>query len=225
MAAALKAGLPRLGLDPDEDIVNYLIALIEAEGPAACAEWLESAATGDHGDAALELAEAASAELRGQPDDGGISRETGSSSANSGTTGDSGDPLDSLDIAIDAAKAAGNAARTTNSGSGWGQKHNLDKGVRREIVQRYACVDIQTIHIGDDGQVCSSGTTTRSVEKETDIPTNDNAARVKQEQHARRMSQKQQHLEAQEKQRQQKLKQQQHDEKERMRCQKKERQR
>ncbi|CDR94125.1 hypothetical protein, conserved [Babesia bigemina] len=225
MATVLRAGLPRLGLDPDEDIVDYLIALIEAEGPEGCAEWLESAATGDHGDAARELAEAAFAELSGTPAESGGARELMSPIVSSGAAAEMGDPLDSLDVAIDEAKAAGNATRTTGPGSGWQQNSNLDKGVRRELVQRYACFDLQTVHIGEDGQVCSSGTTTRNVEKEVAIPTNDNAARVAQEQYARRMSQKQQHLEAQEKQRQQKLKQQQHDEKERMRCQKKERQR
>ncbi|ORM41725.1 uncharacterized protein BXIN_2779 [Babesia sp. Xinjiang] len=213
MAAVLEAGLPGLGIDCDNDLVSYLLDLLEGEGVDVCAEWLESAATVPDTGAARKLAEAAFSSLN-----------AGGSVVSTSVTA-VGDPLEGLDLALTSAKASSEVSHTNSLNSNlWQHNGELDKDVRREIVQRYACIELQTVHLGEDGQVCSSGVALRDLEEDVVIPVNDNAARVRQEQQERRLSQKQQHLEAQAKQQQQKLKQQQREEKERLRCQKKERQ-
>ncbi|GIX63278.1 capsule biosynthesis protein, putative [Babesia caballi] len=224
MAAVLQAGLAGLGLEPDEDIVNYLVELLEAEGAEACAEWLESATTANQAEAARKLADDALTSLQASKENANHAHAT-SSTTGAEAAEDIADPLQGIDIAFATAKTTGSAApNTTETAAARQMNLELDKDLRREIVQRYACVEVQTVHLDENGQVYSSGVSLRDLESDVVIPTNDNAARVRQEQHERRLSQKQQHLEVQEKQRQQKLKQQQREEKERLRCQKKERQ-
>ncbi|GFE54870.1 tyrosine kinase abl, putative [Babesia ovis] len=214
MAAVLEHGLPKLGIDADCDLISYLVDLLYTEGVDACAEWIESASTAPDSHKCHSLAEEAFASLKATTTEGTTAFDLKVDNA-----------LDGVDIALAAAKAAAiNTNTTSGNANAWNRNQELDKDVKREIVERYACVELQTIHLGDDGQVYSSGVSLRDLEEDVVIPVNDNAARVKKEQQQRRMLQKQQHMEAQAKQQQQKLKQQQREEKERLRCQKKERQ-
>ncbi|KAK1939849.1 hypothetical protein X943_003917 [Babesia divergens] len=222
MSSLLIEELPKLGIEADNDIVSYLIELLETEGVDLCAEWLDSASHGEKSAEAQRLAQRAFEFLR----------------SDRSNIGGNSDPLPDNSIPVDTStepasccpenvNVCSNAKSVVSSNVKYGPRETndteLDKALKREIVQRYACVEVQTVHIDEDGQYFSSGVALDNLEQDATIPTNTNAARVRQQQHEIRLSQKLKHLEEQEKLRQQKLKQQQRDERERLRCQKKER--
>ncbi|EDO06532.1 hypothetical protein BBOV_II005810 [Babesia bovis T2Bo] len=211
MASVLESGLPALGIECDSDIVEYLLELLESEGIDACAEWIAGASADCDSSKARALAEEAFTALK-------------NNSTSSVSEISVADALQHVDIALAAAKAAAECPKSSSlNTSAWDRSVELDKDVKREIVERYASVELQTLHLDENGQLYASGVSLRDLDDDVALPVNDNAARVKKEQQERRMMQKQQHIDAQAKQQLHKLKQQEREERERLRCQKKER--
>ncbi|KAK1443690.1 hypothetical protein BgAZ_205660 [Babesia gibsoni] len=221
MAAILLEWLPKIGLDADEDLSTYLLEIIEVEGVESCVEWLESATNGDHSNEIKAFVNEVYASITNDK-----KREQEEMQHKSQLERTLDNSVDEIIRKLNCNKLS-HRNGTTNGKSANGKMRGisgLDNHVKRDIVQKYASVEVKTLHLDDDGNFYSSGVAVDNNDGEdANIPANTNVARVRQQQNEIRLSQKQKHQEEQEKARQQKIDKQKREEMEKLRCQKKER--